>query len=388
MTSDQGSPDHEHVAPDPIETDPEAVETALHSTPFAPPPVTSKNGLRPGQIISWLIVFAVLIYVPFQFESFRVEQFCSWMALAIGACGLNLLTGYNGQISVGHGALYGVGAYTTGILITRLDIPLLGATVVSAVVCFAVGVLIGLPALRIKGLYLALVTLAVATLFPLMVEQFKGLTGGSGGLQITSPQEYRGEMRDRPIKFESPFDGLANDQWKYFVFLAITILCFVLSRNLIKSRIGRSLVAVRDNETAAEVSGIPVARVKILTFGVSSALAGIGGSLFALDQAQIYPSSFTIVVSIYFLVAVVVGGAASIVGPAIGAIFYGIFSDIIIQELPDRVQPARAVILGVLLIILMLVAPGGVVGIYRTVQAKIAVRRARSRAAGAQGAGA
>ena len=352
-------------------------DAANAATPFAPPPIVARKGLRPGMLVSWIVVLAVLIALPFYFESFRVEQFCSWMALAIAACGLNLLTGYNGQISVGHGALYGVGAYTTGILITRLDIPLLSATVASAVVCFIAGVIIGLPALRIKGLYLALVTLAVATLFPLIVEQFSGLTGGGGGLQITSPQMYRGEMRERPIKFESPFEGLANDQWKYFVFLGITILCFILSRNLIKSRVGRSLVAVRDNEIAAEVSGVPVARVKILTFGVSAALAGVGGSLFALDQSQIYPSSFTIVVSIYFLVAVVVGGAASIVGPAIGAVFYGLFSDVLVQQLPERVQPGRAVILGVLLIILMLVAPGGVVGIHRTVQAKLAARRAR-----------
>lgn len=365
----------------------EQAEASNASTPFAPPPVVARRGFRPVTFITWVVVLGVLLYVPFYFDKLRVEQFCSWMALAIAACGLNLLTGYNGQISVGHGALYGVGAYTTGILITRLDVPLLSATVASAVVCFVVGVVIGLPALRIKGLYLALVTLAVATLFPLMVEQFKGLTGGSGGMQITSPQLYRGEMRDRPIKFESPFAGLANDQWKYLIFLAITVLCFVLSRNLIKSRVGRSLVAVRDNEIAAEVSGVPVSTVKILTFGVSAALAGIGGSLFALDQAQLYPSSFTIAVSIYFLVAVVVGGAASIVGPAIGAIFYGAFSDLIIPELPDRVQPARAVILGVLLILLMLVAPGGVVGIYRTVQAKLVARRARRAAGSASGPG-
>jgi len=363
-----------------LESDEGNLDAAMHATPFAPPPPTARRGIKPGEIVAWVVVLAALLYAPMYFPSFRVEQMCSWIALAVAACGLNLLTGYNGQISVGHGALYGVGAYATGIAITEWNIPLLAATVLSAVVCFAVGVVIGLPALRIKGLYLALVTLAVATLFPLMVEQFGSITGGSGGMQITSPQEYRGEIRDRPVRLESPFGNLENDQWKYYVFLAVAIVCFVLSRNLIKSRVGRSLVAVRDNEIAAEVSGVPVSRIKILTFGVSSALAGIGGSLFALNNAQsgIYPSSFTIVVSIYFLVAVVVGGAASIVGPAIGAVFYGVFSDMIIPELPERVQPARAVILGVLLIVLMLVAPGGVVGIYRTLQAKFMARRARS----------
>jgi len=327
-------------------------------------------------------VFVVLAIVPFEFPSFRVEQFCFWMTLAIAACGLNLLTGYNGQISVGHGALFGIGAYTTGILITEFSVPLFAASVAAAVVCFFFGLLIGLPALRIKGLYLALVTLSVATLFPLILEQFSSITGGSGGLQITSPQTYRGELRERPIRLESPFAGLANDQWKYFLFLGVTVVVFVLSRNLIKSRVGRALVAVRDNEVAAESSGIPISRVKILTFGLSAAIAGIGGSLFALNQGQLYPSSFTIVLSIYILVAVVVGGAASIVGPAIGAIFYGLFSDVIIQQLPDRIQPARAVILGVLLILLMLLAPGGVVGGFRSLQAKWVAqknfRRARS----------
>jgi branched-chain amino acid transport system permease protein len=346
--------------------------------PRVPAPVSRR--MSPARAAVWIAIFAVLIVLPFQFPSFRVEQFCAWIALAIGACGLNLLTGYNGQISVGHGALYGVGAYTTAILINRTEIPLFGATVAAAVVCFAVGVLIGLPALRIKGLYLALVTLAVATLFPLVIEQFPGLTGGSSGLPITSEQMYRGELRERRIRIESPIEALANDQFRYFVFLAIAVACFVLSRNLVLSRVGRSMVAVRDNEIAAEVSGIPVARVKIITFGVSSALAGIGGSLFALNLTQVNPSSFTIVASIFFLIAVVVGGAASIVGPAIGAVIYGVFTDVIAQEFPDRMSGAQPVVLGILLIVLMLTAPGGIVGIYRTVQARLTVRRARAAA--------
>ena len=339
------------------------------------------------KVAPWVVLFVILAIVPFQFPSFRVEQICFWMTLAIAACGLNLLTGYNGQISVGHGALFGIGAYTTGILITEFGVPLFGATVASAVVCFAAGILIGLPALRIKGLYLALVTLVVATLFPLLLEQFSAITGGSGGLQITSPQLYRGEMRERPIRLESPVAGLENDQWKYFVFLGITVVIFILSRNLIKSRVGRSLVAVRDNEVAAESSGIPVSQVKIVTFGLSAAIAGIGGSLFALDQGQLYPSSFTIVLSIYILVAVVVGGAASIIGPAIGAVFYGLFSDVIVQQMPDRIQPARAVILGVLLILLMLLAPGGIVGGFRTLQAKWSARRSSTHSSGPAAAG-
>ena len=261
---------------------------------------------------------------------------------------------------------------------------MLAAAVAAAVVCFVVGVVIGLPALRIKGLYLALVTLAVATLFPLVIEQFPGLTGGSNGLAITSPRLYRGVVRDKPIVFEPAF-GLAGDQWKYYLFLAATVVCFLLARNLVHSRMGRSLVAIRDNETAAEVSGVPVATVKILTFGISSALAGVGGAIFALNNARVNPSSFTIVVSIYLLVAVVTGGAASIVGPAIGAVLFGVFTDVVSPSLPARYQPATPVILGVLLIVLMLTAPGGIVGIAQSLRTRATARRLRSSGEGATG---
>ena len=164
------------------------------------------------------------------------------------------------------------------------------------------------------------------------------------------------------------------------IFLVITVVVFVLTRNIVRSRTGRSLVAVRDNETAAEVSGVDVARVKILTFGVSAAMAGIGGAVFALNNGRVNPTSFTIVVSIYFLIAVVVGGAASVIGPAIGAVAYGAFTDILSPELPERLKPATPVILGILLVVLMLVAPGGIVGLWRTTVAKRAAKRAAKQA--------
>ena len=342
-----------------------------------PPAAVGRRRIPVARLVGGLVVAVVLVVLPFAFPAFRVEQFVGWMALAVAACGLNLLTGYNGQISVGHGALFGIGAYATALLITRAGWPLLGAAAGAAVVCFVVGVLVGLPALRIKGLYLALVTLAVATLFPLMIEQFSSFTGGGSGLSITTPQESPRGVIDRPITFESPGGGLAPDQWKYFVFLVVTVVCFVVARNIVRSRTGRSLVAVRDNETAAEVSGVNVSRVKILTFGVSAALAGIGGAVFALNNGRVNPSSFTIVLSIYLLVAVVVGGAASVIGPAIGAVTYGLFVDVLSPELPERIKPATPVILGILLIVLMLVAPGGIVGLWRSLVARRAARSAR-----------
>ena len=137
----------------------------------------------------------------------------------------------------------------------------------------------------------------------------------------------------------------------------VAVICFVLVRNLIHSRTGRSMVAVRDNEVAAEVNGVNVARVKVLTFGLASGLAGVGGALFALKQGQVFPQSFIITASFYFLVAVVVGGAASVAGPALGALVYGVFFDVVRPELPERWVGATPLILAVFLIGFMYLAP-------------------------------
>lgn len=322
------------------------------------------------------VALVVLFLLPQQLPAFRVEQVITWMCVAVAAAGLNLLTGYNGQISVGHGALYGLGAYTTAILVTKAGFPPLVTVVVAAVVCFVAGVLIGLPALRIRGLYLALVTLAVATLFPSIIESFPDLTGGTSGLPIVVEQD--GCPRGRPecrIAWDNPFD-LAPDQWRYYLTLVVTIAVFVVTLNLVRSRVGRSLVAVRDNEIAASVSGVDVARTKIITFGVSSAIAGIGGAMLALNQGRVNPTSFTLIVSIFFLVAVVVGGAATVLGPAVGAVVTGLFEDVIGPELPGNFENSVPVILGVLLIVQMLTAPSGIVGSINETRAKIATRHA------------
>jgi len=322
------------------------------------------------KVAVWVVVFAALIGFPFLLPNFRIEQVATWITIALAACGLNLLTGYNGQISVGQGALYGTGAYATAILMAKAGWPMLPAVLVAVVISFIVGVVIGLPALRIKGLYLALVTLAVAVLFPFIIEQFPDLTGGSGGLKITTPQmNSRGVVVDRPISF-SPVGGIKSEMVKYYLFLAVATLAFVLMRNLVKSRMGRSLVAIRDNETAAAVSGVPVATVKIVVFGLSSALAGAGGALLALNNGGVNPTSFTIAASIYLLIAVVVGGPSSIVGPAIGAAFYGLFTDFLAPSFPESAKGATPVILGAILIALMFFAPGGLVGLYRTIMAR------------------
>ena len=324
------------------------------------------------------LLMVVLVALPFMNEAFRVNQFIKWMCLAVAAAGLNLLTGYNGQISVGHGALYGLGAYTSALIVVHSTTPMLLTIVAAAVVCFFAGVLIGVPALRIKGLYLALVTLAVAVLFPEILDQFSSRTGGRIGQSMSDPQPDCPRGRPEcPIRWESPISGLAEDQWRYFIVLAITVAMFVLVANVVRSRVGRSLVAIRDNEVAAETSGVHVARTKIITFGLSAAIAGVGGAMLALlnGNPRVNPGSFELLVSIYLLVAIVVGGPATIIGPAIGAAVYGIFTDVIAPELPGNYENATPVILGVLLVVQMLIAPNGNAGQCKDLHARIAAKR-------------
>jgi branched-chain amino acid transport system permease protein len=355
-------------------------------TPSAPVATTSHE--RMVRAVPVLVVLAVLVIVPFVLSDFRLDQVNGWLPLAIGALGLNLLTGYNGQISIGHGALYGVGAYSAGLLVTNWHWPLLLSMVGGALVAFVAGVVIGLPALRIKGLYLALVTLAVAILFPDLLRGLDSVTGGSSGLQITNTVvNSRGVAVERSVFWAPPsWTGLTSTQWTFFVYLAMAVISFVLVRNLVHSRTGRAMVAVRDNEVAAEVNGIDVARVKVITFGLASGLAGVGGALFALKEGQVFPQTFIITASFYFLVAVVVGGSASVAGPALGALVYGIFFDVVRPELPERWAGATPLILAVFLIGFMYFAPAGLVGLMRRGGARLGVgRRAQAPTTAAEG---
>ena len=328
------------------------------------------------KLAPWALVVVVLVVLPQLLDDFWVGRVTGWIPLAVAALGLNLLTGYNGQISAGHGALFGLGAYAAALTVNAGEGNFVLGVIVAAVVCFIAGVVIGLPALRIKGLYLALVTLSVATLFPDLLKQFESVTGGTQGLRMTAPQEYRGELQEFLVEWKAPsWTGLTDVEWKFYCLALVAVLCFLVVRNLVNSRMGRAIVAIRDNEVAAEVNGVAVARIKVVTFGLSSALAGVGGALFALKELQLSPNSFVLTLSLYFLVAVVIGGPATVLGPAIGAIVYGFFNDVITPEvLPERLKPATPLILGSALVLLMLVAPGGIMGLISQIRARLSAR--------------
>ncbi len=209
------------------------------------------------------------------------------LAYAIALLGLNMLTGYNGQISLGHGAFYAIGAYTAAILMDRFGVPYWLTLPAAAAVCLVAGFLFGLPALRLEGLYLALATFALALATPQLlkskhVEQW---TGGVQGIVILKP--------DAP--FGLPLD---QDQWLYFFTLAVAALMFLLAWNLLRGRIGRALVAIRDHPIAAEAMGVDISLYKALTFGVSAMYTGVGGALGAIAVQFVAPDSFTLFLSI------------------------------------------------------------------------------------------
>ncbi|MEP6740448.1 MAG: branched-chain amino acid ABC transporter permease [Caldimonas sp.] len=316
---------------------------------------------RKRQIVGLVVLLALACALPFLIGNYRVFQMTLVLAYAIALLGLNMLTGYNGQISLGHGAFYAIGAYSAAILMDKAGLPYWATIPVAGAVCFVCGFLFGLPALRLEGLYLALATFALGVAMPQILKH-EGLahwTGGSQGIVIVKP--------DPPA-----WTGLGQDQWLYFFTLAWVIVLFVLGWNLLRGRIGRAMVAIRDQPIAAQAMGINTSMVKSLTFGVSALYTGVAGALSAIVIQFVAPDSFTIFLSITLLSGVVIGGLASIAGAFYGAVFIQF-----IPNIADQISKAAPwAIYGVVLIAFMYAMPSGVAGFLRLAEARLARRRA------------
>ena len=302
--------------------------------------------MRTSWPIALLLLFAAIFPVA-TFSGYHLFQLTMVVVYAIAILGLAILTGINGQISLGHGAFYAIGAYTTAILMATWDVPYWLTLPVSALVCALVGFLVGLPALRLGGLYLALTTFALAVAIPQVLKHklFEDYTGGVQGLVIDKP--------------EAPFGlKLNSDQWLYIFTLGVAVVLYVLAINLTRGRIGRAMRAVRDHAVAAEAMGIDLAMLKTRTFAVSAMYTGIAGSLGAMAVAFVAPDSFTVFLSITFFVGLVAGGAASIGGTIVGAIFIEF-----VPNLADKVSKAApGAVYGVILIAMMFLMPQGAGG--------------------------
>jgi branched-chain amino acid transport system permease protein len=324
----------------------------------APAPTTSDRNLR---LVGLGVLLVVACALPFVVSNYRTFQFTLVLVYAIALLGLNILTGYNGQISLGHGAFYAIGAYVAAVLMDKFGAPYWLTVPVAGVVCLAAGFLFGLPALRLEALYLALATFALGVAMPqlLKYKHFESWTGGVQGIVIVKP--------------DAPFGlPLSPDQWLYFFTLAVTVAMFVLGWNLLRGRVGRALVAIRDQPIAASAMGIDTSIYKSLAFGVSAMYTGVAGALGAIAVQFVAPDSFTLVLSIALLVGMVVGGVASIAGPVFGAVFIQF-----VPNLADQISKAApGAIYGVFLIAFMFLMPLGINGAIRMTWARLRSRKA------------
>ncbi len=312
----------------------------------------------------WVLagVVVIALVLPFVFQGFVVFQLTEVMIYGLAILGLNLLTGFNGQFSVGHGAFYGLGAYVTAILMHRYGIAYYWTLPAAGAICFVVGFLFGLPALRLQGLYLALATFALAVALPQLLK-FHGLEGWTGGVQ--------GIVVDQPdVPGFLPID---TDQWLYYLSLAVVLAMFAGAANLVKSRTGRAIMAIRDHPIAAAAMGINEPLYKTLTFGVSALYTGVAGALGALAVQFVAPDSFSLFLSIYFLVGLILGGMGSLPGCLFGGLFV-----LYVPNIAESVSRGLAgAIYGVIMLLVIFLMPSGAAGFTRWVVAYVSRWRNR-----------
>ncbi len=318
-----------------------------------------------------LVAFPYLFTWPFfgsfldEFRTFQVTRFAIWLIILMG---LNLLTGYSGQITLGHGALVAVGAYVAGVLITQYGVPVVVAVLAAGLLTGALGFLLGVPALRLTGPYLAIATLAMMLALPQMLklDGVREWTGGAQGINLDTPH-VPGTLK-----------GLVSDrQWLYYCCLVPALAMTAMAWSITRSRLGRAFLALRDTEIGAQHMGINVPLYKMTAFGLSAFFAGIGGGLFIFTEAFMSPDTFEIILSLTMLVVVVMGGLASIVGTLFAAVIMTFRNEIVdklaslgILEFPGWVMPGEeqsantltGALYGLILVVTIITMPRGIAG--------------------------
>lgn len=310
---------------------------------------------RPARRAPWpwlLALMAAALGLTFLLKGYQLFQATMLLCYAISLLGLNLLTGYNGQISLGHGAFFAIGAYGGAILMERAGLPYWLAVPLAGLACLAVGYLFGRPALKLEGLYLALATFALGLAMPqlLKYKHLEKWTGGVSGIVLMKP--------DAPWGLP-----LTQDQWLYLYALALSVVMFWIAINLVNSGCGRALRAIRDHAMAAQAMGVDNAHYKSMAFGVSAAYAGVGGALSGVAVQFVSPDSFSLFLSISLLVGIVVGGLGTIWGALFGAAFI-----MFVPNLAEQVSKAAPwAAYGGVLIAFMFLMPSGVVGLLQRI---------------------
>jgi branched-chain amino acid transport system permease protein len=306
-------------------------------------------------IVLGVVGLVVVFGIPLTTDTFQTFQFANVAVFVVAIIGLNLLTGYSGQISLGNGAFMAVGGYTTALMVRRLGVPY-GATIpLGGLLAAVAGFLIGIPALRLRGIYLALATFALALAVTPVLNNFDDFTGGHNGINL------------KPAMAPLGLD-LSNEQWLYFLCWGVAGVLFLPARWLVGSRTGRAWMAVRDSETAATASGISLAGYKTLAFAISAFYAGVAGSLQAIVLTYINPDSYSLNLSLSLLIGAVVGGLGNIWGPLLGGL--------VVVWLPYYAERAAGLHVGslsfggkpdigfgILLLIVVFFAPAGLAGL-------------------------
>lgn len=315
----------------------------------------------------WLLIGLALLFgvIPFVSSPYMLYVINSMGIYAIAAVGLNLLIGYTGQISLGHGAFFGVGAYTAAILATKASFPFVVAVPAAGLVTAAVGIVFGLPSARLKHLYLLIATLAGQFIIEYVLVQWEGLTGGAEGIVVTGATLFGID--------------LGNDRTLYFVIFACFVLLTWIAVNLVRTRYGRAFIAIRDNDRAAEGMGIPIFPYKLLSFGISSFYAGFAGALFAFYVMSITPEPFNLWLSIYFIAIIIIGGLGKITGSVFGTIFIVLLEEVLSHAtqflmnvgtggMGITIAPLREFVFGLAIVLFIIFEPKGLAEVWRIVR--------------------
>jgi branched-chain amino acid transport system permease protein len=316
----------------------------------------------------WMLIGLVLLFgvIPFISSPYMLYILNTIGIYAIGAIGLNLIIGYTGQISLGHGAFFGVGAYAGAILATKAGWPFILAVPAAGLVTAGVGMIFGLPSVRLKHLYLCIATLAGQFILEYVFVQWESLTGGAEGISIIGATLFGLD--------------LGNDRTFYYViFVCFSLLTWV-AVNLVRTRYGRAFIAIRDNDRAAEGMGIPIFSYKLLSFAISSFYAGFAGALYAYYMMSITPEPFNLWLSIEFIAMIIIGGLGSIPGSVFGAIFIVGLNEILSQATEYlmnvgasagaaiTIAPLREFVFGLAIVLFIIFEPKGIAEVWRIVR--------------------
>lgn len=360
-------------------------------SPAPPPPAPPRLLRTPVSRVWALALVAAYLLAPFALSDFWLSVLAYAGIAAIGAFGLNLLTGFAGQVSLGHAAFIGTGAYVAGWLGADEGLPLpvwlLGAAVVGALL----GAIIGPFALRLRGQYLVVVTLGIVFLAEHVFRNWEDLTGGNAGRAIDPPATLGFDFNEFTV---GSFDASRSESWFWLIW-ALVALVALIAANIARSRAGRALQAIRDRDLAAELTGVDIARTKVAVFALSSALAAVAGALLGAYQEYVSPSEWNLVLSIQYIAIIIVGGLGSVYGPVLGALFVGSLPRII-EEYSDKIPGVASgagddgiitvfalnqLLFGVLIIGFLIAEPRGLTALFRRIALRVNQRSSASRSA-------